>query len=850
MMRRHKIAVCLMGLLTHLSACEDDNTSSLSALGMPGELFVSSHCLVNGRYEALDEVACEAASGEYSRTVYAANMRTASLALIPFYPRKSTFEVIDTTQSVPGATSISTGERPHSLAGDDKGAFIVLVSTIHNDISFVSQLESREIAWQKADKTPRKIIYRTEQGAYFVFFSDGTIRRLTIDYDCGEGTGILTQSCVLHREDLDISWRDAGKLDGRLADYVDHPEKKNIGYTSYSDRRYVSVIGFDEEAGACLDGSTTYPCELRRIGVGFECADGVDNNGDGRVDADDPSCWYPWSLEGGMIADGSRAGWYGVGGCNDGVDNNGNGFVDALDPGCVSPSDASEEPGFQPMVAGTCADGMDNDGDGDSDRDDSKCRWPTDDEDVESGVVVETSGVCRDGVDNDGDGLVDTASPACYGKNWWSEVETTSTGRGGISIDPKGRWLYVLDPGDSQLIVVDLEDEKTIDRSGWYPLHRGVGIPVGRLALDVVGDIRTLQIYEKNSHRVSSENAVAFVSSTNGSVTEYLIHQKLTHYQDDEERESFEELAMRPSDDDDKESYVGTVRCVGRICAESDLPTISLRHRPAVLYYTSIQALSNTDPATGLPSAVVYDPVVQSETWRIEYEGVLEKTERTDGYFDDEGNFHSRMDFCLLGARKGDRLILKSRSGLKSTDACREAFGDANFEWSVVSSGPHVLSLAPTGEPGDALTIPTEECFGTGLNYEIRASHSWIVTGKSTYLNRRFVSGNTCIDDPRKLHGQTRFEFNQTRVDPTTVDAQTAVFGIRMPENAASLSRGDAFEFTTRSGLSSTSISVGAAPTALALFKTSRVNFLLVSEASADAVVVYDIDDESIDDTL
>lgn len=169
-MRRHQIAVCLISLLTAVSACEDDNTSSLSALGMPGEMFISSHCLVGGQYEALDEAACETAGGVYSRTVYAANMRTASLALIPFYPRKSTFEVIDTTQSVPGATSISTGEWPHSLAGDDKGAFVVLVSTIHNDISIVSQLESREIAWQKADKNAAQDNLSSARGGVFRLF--------------------------------------------------------------------------------------------------------------------------------------------------------------------------------------------------------------------------------------------------------------------------------------------------------------------------------------------------------------------------------------------------------------------------------------------------------------------------------------------------------------------------------------------------------------------------------------------------------------------------------------------------------------------------------------------------------
>ena len=60
-MRRHQIAVCLISLLTAVSACEDDNTSSLSALGMPGEMFISSHCLVGGQYEVLDEAACETA---------------------------------------------------------------------------------------------------------------------------------------------------------------------------------------------------------------------------------------------------------------------------------------------------------------------------------------------------------------------------------------------------------------------------------------------------------------------------------------------------------------------------------------------------------------------------------------------------------------------------------------------------------------------------------------------------------------------------------------------------------------------------------------------------------------------
>lgn len=849
MMNRRRFWCSVVGLALLLTSCDDDNTSTLSALGMPGEMFVSQHCLINGQYEVMDEGTCAAANGSYSRTLYVANMKTASLAYIPFYDRGSEFQVIDTSQAVPGATSISVGERPHSLAGDAKGALIVLVSSIQNDVSFVSQLQNREIAWQKADKTPRKIIYHDKDDAYYVFFSDGTMRRLRVEFDCGKGKGVLTETCQLSKDNLTIEWNDVGSLDGRVSGYVAHPEN-NYGFVSYSDRRYISVLGFDATTGECMNGSTAYPCELRRIGAGFGCSDGIDNNGDGLIDSADPTCFYPWSVEGTISSDDIQVGWFGPGECSDGIDNDGDGLFDALDPGCVSSNDASEADGYQEMTPGTCADGVDNDGDGDADRDDIKCEWPTDNEDPESGFEREISGMCRDGIDNDGDGDIDLADNACYGKNDWIETEMTSTGRGAISIDPKGRWLYVLDPTDSQLIVIDLKTEKTIDRSGWYPRHRVVGIPVSRLALDVVGDIRYETLYKKNSHSVEAERAIAFVSSTNGAVQEFLISQDLTHYRDKEKLESIEEFAMRPSDGDDDQSYVGTVRCVGRICTETDLPTITLRQRPAVSFFTSSQILSATNPDTGKIHTVPYDAIINSETWRIEYEGTLEKDERTDGYFDANGAFHSVIDFCLLGAQKGDRLRLNHRSGVKNTPDCQEKFGTKNLEWSVVSAGPHALTIAATGDEDDVSDLPSETCFGSGLTYEIRAHDAWIITSKSTYVNRRLVAGNTCVDDPRKPYGQTRFKLSADENVSKAIDVQTAIFGVKMPANAVNLTRGDAFEFTTRTGLSTKIVGVGAAPTALQIFKTSRVNFLLISEASADTIVIYDIDDESLDDTL
>ena len=844
--RKSVLISTVAGIVLGLSGCNDDNTSTLAAFSMPGDMHVVAHCMIDDHFVVMDDAGCTAAGGTMVRNLYVANMGSASLSFIPFYPKGAEFEVVDITTSVPGVTSIPTGERPHSIAGDALGAFVVLVSAVGNDISIVSTNDNREIAWQKLDKKPRKILFHASDDAFYVFFSDGSVRRLVLTFDCGNEQGILPASCSLDKDKITITWTETTTLDGTVSDVIDDPVL-NRAFVSYSDRRYISILAYDDTQGSCANGSTSYPCEVRRMGAGFGCADGLDNDGDGLIDAQDPKCFYPWSIESPQSTeDDIQVGWFGIGECGDGIDNDGDGLIDALDPGCVSSNDASEAEGFQPMTPGTCADGIDNNGDGDADRDDMHCRWPSDDESDDTNAI--TSGLCRDGLDNDGDGLIDTDDSACYGKNGYSESDLASHGRGALGIDPRGRWLYVLDPVDSQLIVIDLSTEKTLDRSGWYPRHRLVGIPVSRLVLAVAGDIRQDDIYQKNDHIVSSERAVVFVTSTSGSVSEYLIHQKLTHTLNNVVQNSVEELALRATDTDDDASYVGIVRCMGRICTDSDLPQISLRRRPAISFFAQPGILSDTDPATGKRHSVVYDSIIASETWRITYEGTLEHEERSDGYFDKHGVFHATMDMCLLGARPGDRLVLRSSRGLRDLPQCAP-FRNTALEWTVTGVGPHSVHVAPTGNNTDAPIPPSDECFTPGLDYELRASQQWIVTSKSTYVNRRITAGDTCIDDFRHPYGQTRFTFDAPGNADT--DVQTAFFGIKMPPNAATLKTRDmAFEFTTRTGNNPLTLGVAAAPTAIRRFITPTSHFMLISEASANAVIVYDVDDESIDDTL
>jgi glutamine amidotransferase-like uncharacterized protein len=105
--------------------------------------------------------------------------------------------------------------------------------------------------------------------------------------------------------------------------------------------------------------------------------------------------------------------------CSDGVDNDGDGLVDAADPGCVDAGDNDETDPAPPE----CNDGIDNDGDGLVDfPNDLGCDDANDDDETDP-----VPKQCEDGLDNDGDGLVDFPSdPGCL--NAEDDDETDPTG--------------------------------------------------------------------------------------------------------------------------------------------------------------------------------------------------------------------------------------------------------------------------------------------------------------------------------------------------------------------------------------------------------------------------------------
>jgi MYXO-CTERM domain-containing protein len=143
--------------------------------------------------------------------------------------------------------------------------------------------------------------------------------------------------------------------------------------------------------------------------------------------------------------------------CSDGLDDDGDWRIDGDDPGCAGPEDDTEE--------GDCADGIDNDGDGLIDaRDgvgaagaanDPGCR------NLQDGSIEDPACDDRDAqgnaFDNDGDGLANfgsgvDADPECETPWWDDESRSRSStghpadGHGGCAGDAQTEWALALLP--------------------------------------------------------------------------------------------------------------------------------------------------------------------------------------------------------------------------------------------------------------------------------------------------------------------------------------------------------------------------------------------------------------------
>ena len=170
--------------------------------------------------------------------------------------------------------------------------------------------------------------------------------------------------------------------------------------------------------------------------AGGVCANGLDDDGDGAIDLDDPGCISeldedetnePTAACGNLLDDDqdglidlSDPGCFDATDVEEGddppppacantADDDADGLTDyPMDPGCASELDVDETD--DAMFLPQCGDGQDNDRDGQTDLSDPGCVSPADPREQDP----ETAPPCFNGLDDDGDGIVDfPLEPGC-----------------------------------------------------------------------------------------------------------------------------------------------------------------------------------------------------------------------------------------------------------------------------------------------------------------------------------------------------------------------------------------------------------------------------------------------------
>jgi len=262
--------------------------------------------------------------------------------------------------------------------------------------------------------------------------------------------------------------------DGRLA-YVSNSDGYARGSVSIIDLSTNRVVGSPIPVGVFPAGLVISP-DQKFVYVANQCGDGCVSPYHGSVSVIETAtntvvASIPVGKHPGVLAVAPTLTVVPAPECADGLDNDGDGAADWADeqpdPGCDSPADESER-----SAALVCDDGIDNDSDGLADYpDDPNCVGPAD--------PSENPVACDDGLDNDDDGLIDhSADPSCTDSNDASELGEAACDNG-IDDDGDGLVDSRSDPGCASAVSAhescDANASATVDRNDIQAIVDGIG---------------------------------------------------------------------------------------------------------------------------------------------------------------------------------------------------------------------------------------------------------------------------------------------------------------------------------------------------------------------------------------
>lgn len=940
---RNSLVALLFLLPVVVSACGDEIPLLPNSLESPAGLSAARTCIAPlndglGTSFWTDPSRCEAGGdvtgGSINTTGLIVNRQRQSLMLFDYDSVPP--ELLDIQIGEPGVTGVSVCDGPSQVVTSSDGIFAIVLCDESMSVSVVSLPHRREV-FRSNRRTVETQLAAAPDDSLLAFAQPelNQVQLERFEFTCGSDAEFTTGCEPTVTMETIIILGTSG-----APTHLAFGEQGRL-FVTYRDLPFVSIFELSSSETVCLNETASAPCETARIGLTFECGDGLDNDGDGLIDQADLQCFGPTDAE-------SPEGIRGVSSvCADGLDNDGDGLVDHDDVDCINTTDQSETGAVR---LARCADGIDNDGDGSVDLADEQCfdsGWDSelsapacaDGIDNDSDGLVDTAddqcidslwsdesrlpscsdsedndadgnadfpedfdcigplmdseqetpacnnGVdddgdgfidrgdpgcgnlsdesedstppaCADGADNDNDGAIDLADPDCFGAAGNRESSVLTDGFGPISLHDDEQFLYVIDPPNNQVLVIDINNQQLLDANAGDFLRTGLGVSTtdSGVLVQPAGYGVSATVSDSGSIQTGVTEEVAIVPSSDGIAT--VVDISTTFFVDDVTRSEGTTWRLRPRDGDTSNATTWNLSCEipddlrdairasrgddtdTRIyCSDPEIPQLQIDEDGVDVRF--IQEERFTLDGTSLTTEMVpYDFRIRDETWTITYEASIPNATRSDGLVEEGLTgviVTSGVDFCGLGIEPGDHIRITAASPALDIDSsvCGEFFtATLEYEIDYIRADRFFLSVL-TDQEGVVQSLPTRDCFSSAVTYSIYAPDTWIVEGSATgFLHDQMSLSEQCVErtgDPRRtgrLFSDTSFE--------------NVFFEIVVSTSAIPPTPTTAVSFNTENAFAGTALGIGPTPVDVNLTSTANGLRLAISDGGVDTVFIFD----------
>lgn len=442
---------------------------------------------------------------------------------------------VDLERGVPGENGIEVPEGTNRVAALPHPAFAVATTADPPTLHFVAPARGTLVPFDgtedgafelRESATLLEVLPGEPSDAIATVVVDepdaGRLRLLQVGYGCIADDGRVEMDCAQRAVVRDFGGLDVG---GVVRDLAVAPDGR--AWLTLRNRPELFEVALGEPARTDACGGAT--CLIATHAVGQPCRDGLDNDGDGLVDADDPQCFDGTGLEAGLEVEGALTT------CTNGIDDDGDGVLDADDPGCRDAADRDEGDDYAPD---RCTDGVDNDLDGLIDANDPDCA--TEGSGDGSGAASGGEGrallstalpyeleppTCSNGIDDDGDGLVDwPADTDCYGPSSGREARTEKSEPTLVGVLPPGDVVAVVDAVSPQVLFLDAALGAPIEVNAFDPWIETVGAPLPNgIATAMLPDVVEFDSALEDGGTARVQQRLLHIASTSGIVHTYSV---------------------------------------------------------------------------------------------------------------------------------------------------------------------------------------------------------------------------------------------------------------------------------------------------------------------------------------